>query len=471
MNTLTCESDRNKPRDMSFTAALLTFLAVIATISIGLAIFHAQLHLLMVIALAIVAVSCITFADAKPQEILWAVGNGLWQARSALVIFILIGALIAGLIQAGAVATLVQWGITIIKPAWFLPAALVLSSVMSMATGTAWGTAGTAGVVLIGIGASMGMPLPLVAGVVVSGAAFGDKMSPVSDTTNLAAMAAQTDLYRHIRSMSYTTGPTMVIVLVAYTLVGASLNPRSLPQIQLQEMTDAIGGYYQTGWVTTLPFLILIACGLGRINAIWSMLAATLSAMLISWTYQGRSLAQILLAIWAGDHVNTGVDTIDSLFSRGGITSMSFTMILSLQALALGAMLSHFGYMHAIIGKLLQRVRRTGSLVAATIASVIGGNLGMGEAYMSIVIGGQLFRDEYDKRQLDRAILSRSLEEGATLTTALIPWTTAGVFFATTLSVPTIEYLPYAWLNLLNPIVGIIFAYLGWGLFRRPLRA
>ena len=145
---------------------------------------------------------------------------------------------------------------------------------------------------------------------------------------------------------------------------------------------------------------------------------------------------------------------------------MWFTLVLSVQALALGAMLSRFGYMHTIIEGLLRRVQRVGSLVATTIGAALVGNLGMGEAYMSIVLGGQLFRDEYDRRGVDRAVLSRCLEEGATLTTPLIPWTTAGVFFAGTLSVPSIEYLPYAWLNLLNPLVGVLFAYLGWGLLR-----
>ena len=457
---------KTQTREPNFAPALVTFLSVIATISIGLAVFHADLHLLMLIALAIVIVSALVVARRTPLEIVRAIGEGLWEARTALVIFVLIGALIAALIQAGTVATLIHWGVTLISPTWFLPAALILSCLMSIATGTAWGTAGTAGVVLIGIGAAMDIPLPLVAGVVVSGAAFGDKMSPVSDTTNLAAMAADTDLYRHIRSMTYTTGPTLLIVAVAYTLTGMVLGANPLPQAQLQTLTGAIASHYHVGWVTAIPFLVLIGFGLARVKAVWSMLAATVTAIVLGWLYQGTALGEILRALWSGGHANTGVETIDDLFSRGGVTSMWFTLVLSVQALALGAMLSRFGYMRTIIEGLLRRVQRVGSLVATTIGAALVGNLGMGEAYMSIVLGGQLFRDEYDRRGVDRAVLSRCLEEGATLTTPLIPWTTAGVFFAGTLSVPTIEYLPYAWLNLLNPLVGVLFAYLGWGLLR-----
>ncbi|MDO5721881.1 MAG: Na+/H+ antiporter NhaC family protein [Actinomycetaceae bacterium] len=448
----------------SFTPALVTFLTVIATISIGLAVFHVELHLLMLIALIIVITSALTVAKRSPKDIAFAIGAGLWEARTALVIFILIGALIAALIQAGTVATLIHWGITLIHPGWFLPAALILSCLMSIATGTAWGTAGTAGVVLIGIGAAMDIPLPLVAGTVVSGAAFGDKMSPVSDTTNLAAMAADTDLYHHIRSMTYTTGPTLLIVSLAYTITGRTIGANPMPQQQLDNLSNAIFSQYHVGWVTTLPFLVLIGFGLARIKAIWSMLASTLTAIAVGWLYQDTALGQILRALWAGGSGTTGVETVDNLFSRGGVLSMWFTLLLSVQALALGAMLSRFGYMHTIIAGLLRRVRRVGSLVATTISAALVGNLGMGEAYMSIVLGGQLFRDEYDRRGIDRAVLSRCLEEGATLTTPLIPWTTAGVFFAGTLTVPTQDYLPYAWLNLLNPLVGIVFAYLGWGL-------
>lgn len=207
-------------RDIPVAIASATFLAVIAIISVGLTVYQADLHLLMLLGLIIVTLSVIVAAKASPMVVLLTMSRGIWRARTALVFFALIGIIISTFIRAGTVPTLIDWGVKFISPQWFLPAALLVCSVMSIATGTAWGTAGTIGVILIGLGATMSIPAPLVAGVVVSGACFGDKMSPVSDTTNLAAMSAGVNLYRHIRSMAYTTAPTFLIVLIAYTVSG-----------------------------------------------------------------------------------------------------------------------------------------------------------------------------------------------------------------------------------------------------------
>lgn len=452
------------PHDPPFEPAALTLLVVVGLISVGLLVFKADLHALMLAALIVVAMSSLLIAHRNIHDIAKAVVNGIWRARTALLIFILIGALIAALIQAGTVATLIYWGVTLIAPSWFLPTALILCSLMSIATGTAWGTAGTAGVVLMGIGSAMGLPLPIVAGVVVSGACFGDKMSPVSDTTNLAAMAAETDLYKHIRSMAFTTGPAFVLALIAFGFAGHHYHTHALPEADLATLTSAIDRAYQVGWWTTVPLVVLIVMGIFRVPAVFTMTASAAAAVLTALVIQSASLGPVMEALWHGDTILTGIESLDSLFERGGVTSMWFTLVLSVQALALGGMLSEFGYMRVVIHGLLARVRRVGSLVSTTITAALVGNLGMGEAYMSIVLGGQLFAEKYDEMGVDRAVLSRSLEEGATLTTPLIPWTTAGVFFASTLGVSTLDYICYAWLNLMNPLIGMLFAYAGWGL-------
>ncbi|MDO5719874.1 MAG: Na+/H+ antiporter NhaC [Actinomycetaceae bacterium] len=458
-------------QDPPFIWAALTLSGVVGLISVGLLVFKADLHALMLGALILVAVSALTVARRSLPDIGQAIITGVWRARTALLIFILIGALIAALIQAGTVATLIYWGVKLIAPSWFLPTALILCSLMSIATGTAWGTAGTAGVILIGIGSAMGLPLPIVAGVVVSGACFGDKMSPVSDTTNLAAMAAETDLYKHIRSMAYTTGPAFLIALIAFGVAGHYYHTHALPESDLTTLTSAIHATYHVGWWTTVPLLVLIVMGILRVPAVYTMATSAVTAVITALIIQSASFDSVMRALWHGDTVDTGIASLDSLFARGGVTSMWFTLVLSVQALSLGGMLSHFGYMRIVIRGLLARVRRIGSLVAVTIIAALMGNLGMGEAYMSIVLGGQLFAEKYDEMGIDRAVLSRCLEEGATLTTPLIPWTTAGVFFASTLGVPTVDYVGYAWLNLMNPLIGMIFAYIGWGLLttRKPV--
>ncbi|MBN9643974.1 Na+/H+ antiporter NhaC family protein [Corynebacterium mendelii] len=462
-----------KDTDPDFAFALTSFAAVVATIAIGLVVLGLPLLAVMMVALAETVVAAAihglkngTAVGLIARQIVTAAWRSVWSAKQALVIFVLIGAMIAALIAAGTVATLINLGVSLVSPAWFLPAGLILCSMMSVATGTAWGTVGTAGVVLMGVGAAMGLPLPLVAGVIVSGACFGDKMSPVSDTTNLAAMSSRTDVYRHIRSMMSTTIPTYIIVLAAFTVVGYLIAPPALPAGQLDGISTALAGVYDMGWLAVVPIIVLIVLSALRVPAIPTMLLSTVVAVIVAVTVQGAQPAGVLHALWHGGGAATGIESLDGLLSRGGVVSMWFTMKLSLVALSLGGILLHFGFMRSLIAGILARVRRRGSLISSSIAAALVGNLGMGEAYLSIILGGQLFSDAYTKAGIDRSVLSRSLEEGATLTTPLIPWTTAGIFFATTLGIPTVDYLPFAWLNLLNPLVGVLFAYLGWGLMR-----
>lgn len=462
----TLASKRSGEADPSILSAAITVATVVLLISIGLVVFEADLHVLMAAALLIVSLSAMSFARRTPEDIGRAMAQGIWEAKGALLIFVLIGALIAALMASGTVATLIDAGLRLIQPGWFLPAALVLCCLMSIATGTAWGTAGTAGVVLMGIGAASGLPLPLVAGVVVSGACFGDKMSPISDTTNLAAMAARTDLYQHIRSMVMTTGPTFVLVLIGYGLAGRYVGAKVIPADDLRVFSDAIGSSYVLGWVTLIPLAVMVGLSLLRVDARLSMTASIVSAGVVAVLVQHVAVGDWLQALWRPAGVHTGVAVLDELFGRGGVTSMWWTLLLSLEALALGGVLSRFGYIRVLIHGMLGAIQRVGSLVSATIIGAFLCNIGMGEAYMSIILGGQLFHEKYEAMGVDSAVLSRSLEEGATLTTPLIPWTTAGIFFAATLGVPTLSFLPYAWLNLLNPVVGIAFAYLGWGLWR-----
>lgn len=462
----TLASKRSGEADPSILSAAITVATVVLLISIGLVVFEADLHVLMAAALLIVSLSAMSFARRTPEDIGRAMAQGIWEAKGALLIFVLIGALIAALMASGTVATLIDAGLRLIQPGWFLPAALVLCCLMSIATGTAWGTAGTAGVVLMGIGAASGLPLPLVAGVVVSGACFGDKMSPISDTTNLAAMAARTDLYQHIRSMVMTTGPTFVLVLIGYGLAGRYVGAKVIPADDLRVFSEAIESSYALGWVTLIPLAVMVGLSLLRVDARLSMTASIVSAGVVAVLVQHVAVEDWLQALWRPAGVHTGVAVLDELFGRGGVTSMWWTLLLSLEALALGGVLSRFGYIRVLIHGMLGAIQRVGSLVSATIIGAFLCNIGMGEAYMSIILGGQLFREKYEAMGVDSAVLSRSLEEGATLTTPLIPWTTAGIFFAATLGVPTLSFLPYAWLNLLNPVVGIAFAYLGWGLWR-----
>jgi NhaC family Na+:H+ antiporter len=477
--------DAENIKTPGFLHALSTFLLICVIIGVGLFGFAVSLHSLLLICLLVAASSAWLLYKGNFAPIIAAMNSGIERALTSVYIFLLIGVLIAAFIQSGTVGTLIYYGLIFISPGVFLPAGLILCSLMSLATGTSWGTVGTVGVVLIAIGNAMGIPLPIVAGMIISGATFGDKMSPVSDTTNLAAMAAKTTLPRHIRSMLRTTIPTYVICLIAFTVIGMQyVGPSSLLSntvstdniiVATDNITELLTGLqhaYQIDLINLLPLLTMFALILCRVSALPAMFMAAIVAVVLAVTVQGAELTQVLNALFNGGSADTGITVLDDLLSRGGMSAMMWTLSLALLALALGGILDRFGFLKVLIQVMLRNIKHQGSLIAMTITTCFVGNMSLGEAYMSIILNGQLYGDTYDERGIDRAILSRSLEEGATLTTAIIPWTTGGAFFATTLGVHVIDYAPWAILNWLNPFIAILFAYAGLGSYKvRPLSA
>jgi len=450
-----------------FTQSALCFFGNLLIIILGLFVFKLSLHSLMFFCL-IWTGSHARILGYQYTEIRSMMSAGINQALPAIYIFLLIGLVIAAFMHSGTVASLIYHGLNLLSPSLFLAAGLVLCSLMSVATGTSWGTAGTLGVVLIGIGGAMGIPLPLVAGMVVCGATFGDKMSPVSDTTNLAAMSAGTSLYRHIGSMLYTTTPAFVISLLIFLFLGMRFAGNTLPDTEIATIRDALAGQYKMNLlVTLLPLLVMLTLSLRRYSAEVSMTASVLVAMVIAVFYQGQHPVVVIDALWLNTPGATGIVSLDNLLGRGGMYSMSWTLLLALLALALGGILFRAGFLQALLQGFISRVRTTVGLIASTIAASLAGNLAMGEAYISIILNCQLFRRAFEDKKLDPAVLSRSVEEGSTMTTGLIPWTTAGAFYAATLGVPVLDYLPYAFLNYLNPLISISMAAMGLGLLRR----
>ncbi len=456
-------TEKNHP---SFRRAATCFLGVFLMISVGLFAFEASVHAVIFFALIWVGVNAAqlgyTFIEIRNM-----MNRGISSALPAIYIFLLIGMVIASFMQSGTVPSLIYYGLDLLNPAIFLAAGLLLCSLMSVATGTSWGTVGTVGVVLIGIGETMNIPLPVVAGMIISGATFGDKLSPISDTTNLAAMSAGTNLYRHIYGMMYTTVPTFLIVLAILVFLGLQYAESPLPTDKIDEIKAALISVYQLNlFVTLLPILLMFGLSMKRIPAEISMSSSILLAMVIAVFYQNKEIVGVVNALWQNTPGETGHESIDALLGRGGIYSMAWTLLLSLMALALGGILHYAGFLRVLLAHVIAGIKRVSVLIATTIISGFFSNVAMGEAYISIILNCQLFSGSYQQRGLDKAVLSRSVEEGSTMTTGLIPWTTAGAFYAATLGVETLEYVPYAFLNLLNPIVSVFMAILGIGLLR-----
>lgn len=453
-------------RSPSLWHAAICFLGVLLLISLGLFVAQVSLHALIFLALIWVGIHAhgLGYSFVVIRRMM---DDGIAKALPAIYIFLLIGMVIASFMQSGTVASLIYYGLEWLTPGSFLVVGLLLCSLMSVATGTAWGTVGTIGVVLIGIGDAMNIPLPLVAGMIISGATFGDKLSPISDTTNLAAMSAGTDLYRHIGSMLYTTVPTFIIVLIVFALWGMQYGGNSIPDNRIEEIQIALADTYRLEpWVTLLPLLLMFVMSVKRYTAEISMSCSILLAMSIAVVFQDRSGIGVINALWLNAPGSTGIESVDDLLGRGGLYSMAWTLLLSIMALALGGILHHAGFLRVLLRYFIARIQRVSTLIAATIVSGLAGNMAMGEAYISILLNGQLFKNVFQEKALDNAILSRSIEEGATLTTGLIPWTTAGTFYAATLGVPTLDYAAFALLNLFNPLISVAMAMLGIGIWQ-----
>ncbi|MCX7545739.1 Na+/H+ antiporter NhaC family protein [Marinicella gelatinilytica] len=453
-----------QPKSVSFTHALTVFLGVFLIIAAGMFYLDNLLHVALFTALLWVGLHAriMGFRYISQREFM---NGAISRALPAIYIFLLIGLLIAALMKSGTVAMLIYYGLDWLKPSLILPVGFILCALMSVVTGTSWGTVGTLGVVLMGMAEAVGLPMYWVAGAVVSGATFGDKMSPVSDTTNLAAMSTETDLYNHIKSMAMTTGPTFVVVLIIFYVAGMQLPVHDSSLQQVAGLQQALSQHFNLNpWFTMWPIVVLVVFSYRRFEPELTMVAAIITGTIIALFVQQESVFNMAQALWSNQPADTGLNSLNQLLGRGGLYSMAWTLLLALLAIAMGGILQSAGFIQALFNGLIKQVKTTGALVSTTLFSGLILVASLGEAYIAIILNSQLFKKIYQKRGLDSSVLSRTVEEGVTLMAGLIPWTTAGAFYAATLGISVMDYAPYALLNLLNPVTAIVFAYLGWSI-------
>jgi Na+:H+ antiporter, NhaC family len=403
--------------------------------------------------------------------------HGISLSLGAIIILLTVGALIGSWILAGIVPTMIYYGLSMLTPAVFFPSACLICALVSVCTGSSWTTAGTVGVALIGIGVAQDLNAGLAAGAVVSGAYFGDKMSPLSDTTNLAPAMAGTDLFTHIRHMVWSATPAMVIALALFTIVGMrEAAPRDTASVAA--IQQSLSSSFRIGLHLLLPVLFVIALVIKRVPAFPALFLGSLVGCLFAVAFQPGAVltyaASPELPAWAGlvkgawmslfdgFTLASGNDALDELLSRGGMSSMLTTVWLILSAMMFGAVMETTRMLERIADGILGFVRGTGSLVLATLATSIGMNIVASDQYIAIVLPGRMFRAEYQRRGLAPKNLSRALEGAGTLTSPLVPWNTCGAFMAQTLGVATFAYLPYAFFNLINPVVLAIYGFTGF---------
>jgi NhaC family Na+:H+ antiporter len=418
-------------------------------------------HIPLVLGTFIAAVIAITRLGYSWQDIEEGIISSISGTMQAILILAIIGMIIGTWILGGIVPTLIYYGLQILSPSIFLVATCLLCCVISLATGSSWTTAGTVGIALMGVAAGIGIPAPMAAGAIISGAYFGDKMSPLSDTTNLAPAMAGAKLFDHVRHMIYTTGVSLLIALVGFAILGFKFAGTKLDASKINALTDLMSKNFTiTPFLLLVPIIVIVMVA-KKVPAIPGLFIGVLLGGVAAMLTQGASIGVVLDAMQNGVVSETGNVVLDTLLTRGGYQSMMFTISLILAALTFGGTLDKTGMLEVLASRVLKYVNSTGSLVTATICTSIFANIVAGDQYLAIVLPGKMYKEEFHKRGLAPRNLSRCLEDAGTLTSPLVPWNTCGAIMSGYLGVATVEYLPYCFLNLVNPLVSIVFGFTG----------
>ncbi|MDC8829253.1 Na+/H+ antiporter NhaC [Alteromonas gilva] len=386
---------------------------------------------------------------------------GVNQGMDAILILIAVGALIGSWMAGGIVPNIIHLGLSVMDPALFLPAAFIICAITSLATGTSFGTAGTAGIAMMGIGAGFELPLALVAGVVISGAYVGDKLSPLSDTTVMAASMCQVNLIAHIKSMLYVSVPACVIACLAFLLVGLGFEHDGNTGTAQQVMA-AIATHYSIGWYMLLPALVVIGLLMLRLPSFPVICFGALLGVVWAVVFEQTPLVSALDALYNGNFINTDVEFLQILLNRGGIVSMLSVILLVILALGLGGLMASVGVLTTVCNALQNWATNTGRLGLSTMLCGVLGNALGGAAYVSIMTASTITGRNYEQLGIDKRVLSRNVECGGTVTTPMIPWSDGGIFMATTLGVSTLSYLPFMWYHWLVLAIAGLYSYAGW---------
>ncbi len=461
--------DDINPRKPSFGLALVPVLLTLLVLGVQLFYFgDFTPHIPLAIGLAITGVVGLYLGHDWPS-----LEEGVFRVITvslpSVSVLIVVGMIIGVWIASGTVPTLIYYGLKILSPEIFLAASMIMCSVVSVSLGTSWGTVGTVGLALMGIGAGFDVPMYWTAGAVVSGAFFGDKISPLSDTTNLAPAVTGTNLFDHIRNMLPTTVPAMLIALGIYVWAGYSLIDDSGTSFErIDNITTALSDNFSISPWLLVPALLVIGLALAKKPPIPSLFAGVVAGAITAMLVQGSSLHDIFGYANSGYSIETGISEIDSLLNRGGVQSMMWTISLILIALGFGGALERTGCLQAIIAKILSKVHSFAGVQTAAIATSTATNLVAGDPYLSIALPGRMYSPVYRGMGYSTLNLSRAIEEGGTLMSPLIPWNAGGAFVISALGLGVIDgsfenllYIPLSFACWMTPVIGIIYAWTG----------
>ena len=471
----------SQPKEATLIDALIPIVSLVIMLALSVYLFGSDSssgpnQIVLTLGAGIAAI--VAIQKGHPwSEILEAIIDGISTSMAAVLILLSVGGLIGTWLMAGTVPSLIYYGLELLDPQWFYVAACLICAIAALSTGSSWTVAGTLGVALIGVSMGLGLSPATAAGAIISGAYFGDKMSPLSDTTNLAPAVAETDLFTHIRHMAWTTTPSFVIALVLFTFIGLG-SDAAASSGSLAPLSATLEGSFNITPLALLPLLVVFVMAFRKVPPLPTILFGALFGGFMALVLQpqvvldfadspnltpGLAMTKgVWLALANGYVSTTGVPEVDDLLSRGGMSSMLVTIWLILTAMAFGAVLEHTGMLMRLIRSALAAAKTTGSLVMTVVLSCIGINIVAADQYIAIVLPGKMYKAEFQRRGLKPKNLSRVIEDSGTLTSPLVPWNTCGAYMAATLGVATIAYLPFVFFNLINPLVSMFYGFTGF---------
>lgn len=456
-------------KDISFWFALLPLITMITAMAVTIVGLEGDPHIPLMIGTAVAALMAMK-AGFKWNEIEESMYKGIKLALPAVVIIILVGLTIGAWIGGGIVATMVFYGLKIMSPSFFLVSICVICAAVSLSIGSSWSTMATIGVAGMGIGLSMGIPAAMVAGAVISGAYFGDKLSPLSDTTNLAAGLTGTDLFEHIKCMLVSTIPALLISLIVYWFLGRNEvegNTASFADIE-RTMASLQENFVLSPWLLIVPLAVIVFV-MFKVPAIPALGVGIVLGFFSQIYVQGDAWSIAVSTLQNGYVIDTGNHMVDELFNGGGIEAMMYTVSLTIVAMTFGGVLENTGMLQAIVQQILKWAKTAKRLIITTVLSSFATNVSCSEQYISIVVPARMYAKSYEDQQLHSKNLSRAVEDGGTLTSVFVPWNTCGVFIFATLGVHAFQYAPYAILNFTVPLLSIILTLLGKSIvYRHP---
>jgi NhaC family Na+:H+ antiporter len=434
-------------KKIPFWFSVLPLLVMIAAMIITIVKFEGSPHVPLITGTIVSAFIAWRFGY-KWNDIEEGFYKGIKLALPAILIIIMVGLTIGSWIGGGIVATMVFYGLKLMTPSMFLVSICIICAIVTLAIGS--------------IGISMGIPAPMVAGAIISGAYFGDKMSPLSDTTNLAAGITGTDLFAHIKHMFYTTLPALAIAIIAYWFLGRQFGGDDLNNDKITGVMNVLSeNFVISPWLLLVP-VIVIGLVAKKVPALPSLAVGVFLGWLCHILVQGGAVGDAVNTLQGGFSIESGNTMVDELFNRGGIDDMMYTVSLTIVAMAFGGVMEQTGMLKAIVEQILKLARSARSLVATTVLSAFFTNVAAAEQYISILLPGRMYTQAFKDKNLQSKNLSRALEDGGTVTSVFVPWNTCAVFIMSTLAVHPFEYAPYAILNFTVPILAIIFAMLGY---------